>query len=310
MTVLVVRRNLARIVQYPCSDWNGKALTIPTPDGPVVASNRVELADAQATAEDESAVVMTMGALHDGHIALIRAARDRVGSDGIVTVTIFVNPLQFGAGEDLDRYPRTLDADLGICRDEGVDLVFAPDREEMYPGGEPLVTVDPGPLAADLEGPARPGHFAGVLTVVAKLLNLVLPTYAIFGEKDYQQLVLIRRMVRDLEMPYEIVGAPTVREPDGLALSSRNRYLSTDERAKALALSRALDAGADAGPRGMAAVLASARTVLEGEHVHADYLQLRDPELGPAPSKGEARLLVAATIGATRLIDNVAVMLP
>jgi pantothenate synthetase len=137
---------------------------------------------------------MTMGALHDGHVALIRAARDRVGSDGAITVTIFVNPLQFGAGEDLERYPRTLDTDLDICRAEGVDVVFAPDRDDMYPDGRPQVTVDPGPLAGELEGLSRPTHFAGVLTVVAKLLNLTVPTYALFGEKDYQQLVLVRRM--------------------------------------------------------------------------------------------------------------------
>jgi pantoate--beta-alanine ligase len=289
---------------------NGTTLTIPAADGPVVASTRAELADAEAAVDAESAVVMTMGALHGAHAALIRAARDLVGPDGAVMVTIFVNPLQFGPGEDFDRYPRTFDADLELCRKQGVDLVFAPDREEMYPGREPVVTINPGWLGAELEGAARPTHFAGVLTVVAKLLNLTVPTYALFGEKDYQQLVLIRRMVRDLEMPYEVVGVPTVREPDGLALSSRNGYLSADERSKALALSRALNEGADAGPRGMAAVLACARTVLEDAHLHADYLQLRDEELGPAPASGTARLLVAARVGTTRLIDNVAVTLP
>ncbi len=253
---------------------------------------------------------MTMGALHEGHAALIRAARARAGTGGTVTVTIFVNPLQFGTGEDLGRYPRSFEADLALCGGEGADIVFAPERDEMYPSGEPVVTVDPGRRGADLEGRARPTHFAGVLTVVAKLLNLTVPTYAVFGEKDYQQLVLIRRMVRELEMPYEIVGVPTVREPDGLALSSRNRYLSDDERAAALGLPRALDAGVDAGSRGLAAVLAAARTVLEDAHIHAEYLQLRDPELGPAPRTGDARLLVAAVIGTTRLIDNVAVHLP
>jgi pantoate--beta-alanine ligase len=254
---------------------------------------------------------MTMGALHDGHVALIRAARDRVGSDGAITVTIFVNPLQFGAGEDLERYPRTLDADLDICRAEGVDVVFAPPRDDMYPDGRPQVTVDPGSLAGELEGASRPTHFAGVLTVVAKLLNLTVPTYALFGEKDYQQLVLVRRMVRDLEMPYQIVAVPTVREPDGLALSSRNRFLGGDERSAALAFSRSLFAGVDAAPRGKRAVLEAGRAVLENAHgIDVDYFELRDPELGPAPVTGEARLLVAGRVGATRLIDNAAVTLP
>jgi pantoate--beta-alanine ligase len=267
--------------------------------------------EAQATAEPETAVVMTMGALHDGHVALIRAARDRVGPDGAITVTIFVNPLQFGAGEDLGRYPRTLEADLDLCRAERVDLVFAPDRDEMYPAGVPEVTVDPGPLARELEGAARPTHFAGVLTVVAKLLNLTIPTYALFGEKDYQQLVLIRQMTRDLEMPYEIVAVPTVREPDGLAMSSRNRYLTGDERSAALALSRSLSAGVEAAPGGVPAVLEAGRTALdEARGIEVDYFELRDPELGPAPASGAARLLVAARVGATRLIDNAAVRLP
>jgi pantoate--beta-alanine ligase len=278
---------------------------------PVVARNRAELADTLGTAEAETAVVMTMGALHDGHVALIRAARERVGAQGVVTVTIFVNPLQFGAGEDLDKYPRTPDADLKICAAEGVDVVFTPERDELFPGDGPMVTIDPGKLAAELEGSFRPTHFGGVLTVVAKLLNLTVPTYAFFGEKDYQQLVLIRRMVRGLEMPFEIVGVPTVREADGLALSSRNRYLSTEERAAALALSRALSAGVATASKGRAAVLAAGRTVLETAHdVRVDYFVLRDPELGTAPASGEARLLIAGRVGSTRLIDNMAVTLP
>jgi pantoate--beta-alanine ligase len=280
-------------------------------DSLVVARRRAELADTLGTAETETAVVMTMGALHDGHLALIRAARQRVGAEGVVTVTIFVNPLQFGAGEDLDHYPRTLDTDLDICAAEGVDVVFAPEQDEMYPPDRPLVRIDPGKLAAELEGTARPSHFAGVLTVVAKLLNLTVPTYAFFGEKDYQQLVLIRRMVRDLEMPFEIVAVATVREPDGLALSSRNRYLTPAERSSALALSRALTAGVAAAPNGMASVLAAGRTVLETAHdVRVDYFVLRDPELRRAPMSGEARLLIAGRVGATRLIDNMAVTLP
>jgi pantoate--beta-alanine ligase len=174
-----------------------------------------------------------------------------------------------------------------------------------------MVTIDPGRLAAELEGSVRPTHFSGVLTVVAKLLNLTVPTYAFFGEKDYQQLVLIRRMVRDLEMPFDIVGVPTVREPDGLALSSRNQYLSPEERSAALALSRALTAGVEAAPKGMAAVLATGRTVLESAHdVRVDYFVLRDPELGQTPVSGEARLLIAGRVGATRLIDNMALTLP
>ncbi|MFF4120190.1 pantoate--beta-alanine ligase [Streptomyces sp. NPDC001714] len=191
------------------------------------------------------AVVMTMGALHEGHATLIRAAREIAGRDGEVVVTVFVNPLQFGAGEDLDRYPRTLDADLKIAEQAGADVVFAPSVDEVYPGGEPQVRVTAGPMGTRLEGASRPGHFDGVLTVVAKLLHLTRPDAALFGQKDAQQLAVIRRMVRDLNFGIEIVGVPTVRESDGLALSSRNRYLSADERRTALTLSRALFAGRD-----------------------------------------------------------------
>ncbi|WP_203433682.1 pantoate--beta-alanine ligase [Jiangella asiatica] len=279
--------------------------------GPVVARTRDQLADALAAADTVSSVVMTMGALHDGHRALIRAARDLVGGDGSVIVTIFVNPLQFGPGEDLERYPRTFESDLAACADEGVDLVFAPDDAELYPGGQPVVTVEPGTLGRELEGAVRPGHFAGVLTVVAKLLNLTVPTYAVFGEKDYQQLTLIRRMVADLELPYQIVGVPTVREADGLALSSRNRYLSDEEHTAALALSRALRAGADAAGSGPDAVVAAAAAELKPDAVAVDYLELRGPRLEPAPEHGPARLLVAARVGrGTRLIDNAAIELP
>ncbi|MER7947765.1 pantoate--beta-alanine ligase [Streptomyces sp. NPDC096079] len=189
------------------------------------------------------AVVMTMGALHEGHATLIRTARERVGPDGTVVVTVFVNPLQFGAGEDLDRYPRTLDADLELARAAGASAVFAPSADEVYPGGEPQVRITAGPMGERLEGASRPGHFDGMLTVVAKLLHLTTPDLAFFGQKDAQQLALIRRMARDLNFPVEIVGVETVRESDGLALSSRNRYLSDGERRTALALSRALFAG-------------------------------------------------------------------
>ncbi|MEU1118670.1 pantoate--beta-alanine ligase [Streptomyces sp. NPDC005879] len=191
------------------------------------------------------AVVMTMGALHDGHASLIRAARRAAGPGGEVVVTVFVNPLQFGAGEDLDRYPRTLEADVKIAEQAGADVVFAPDVDEVYPGGEPQVRITAGPMGTVLEGATRPGHFDGMLTVVAKLLHLTAPDLALFGQKDAQQLALIRRMVRDLNFPAEIIGIPTVREDDGLALSSRNRYLSPDERRTALALSQALFAGRD-----------------------------------------------------------------
>lgn len=196
-------------------------------------------------AAGRTAVVMTMGALHEGHATLIRAAREHVGSEGFVIVTVFVNPLQFGAGEDLDRYPRTLDADLKTAEEAGADVVFAPSAEEVYPGGEPQVRITAGPMGERLEGASRPGHFDGVLTVVAKLLHLTRPDVALFGRKDAQQLALIRRMAADLNFPVEIVGVPTVREPDGLALSSRNRYLSADERRTALALSGALFAARD-----------------------------------------------------------------
>ncbi|MBD9702945.1 pantoate--beta-alanine ligase [Streptomyces sp. ID01-12c] len=191
------------------------------------------------------AVVMTMGALHEGHATLVRTAREIAGDAGEVVVTVFVNPLQFGAGEDLDRYPRTLDADVELAELSGADVVFAPSVDEVYPGGEPEVRITAGPMGERLEGASRPGHFDGMLTVVAKLLHLTRPDVALYGQKDAQQLALIRRMVRDLNFGIEIVGVPTVREPDGLALSSRNRYLSTGERRTALALSQALFAGRD-----------------------------------------------------------------
>ena len=279
----------------------------------VRADTRVELHGALAKASGEPArsgrmaLVPTMGALHEGHRALIRRARAEVGRDGTVVVSVFVNPTQFGPGEDLDRYPRTIDADLEACAAEGVDVVFTPAVEEMYPAGpDGSVTVDPGPLGSVLEGASRPGHFAGVLTVVAKLLGLVRPDVAVFGEKDYQQLALIRRMVADLCLPVEVVGAETVREADGLAMSSRNRYLDTDERLDAVALSQALFAARESADRGAAAALGSARAELRRTHlVDLDYLEITAPDLGPAPESGPARMLVAARVGSTRLIDNV-----
>ncbi|MDT4959357.1 MAG: pantoate--beta-alanine ligase [Pseudonocardiales bacterium] len=252
-------------------------------------------------------LVPTMGALHAGHRANMAQARELCES---VIVTIFVNPLQFAPTEDLAVYPRTLDDDVAMCEQAGVDVVWAPPAADVYPDGTAQVRVDPGPLGAELEGAVRPEHFSGVLTVVAKLLNLTRPAVAFFGEKDYQQLTLIRRMAADLELGVGIAGVPTVREADGLALSSRNVFLSADDRRSALALSRALQAGIDAAPRGAVAVMDAGRAVLAAEpKVAVDYLALRGPDLGPAPEHGEARLLVAARVGRTRLIDNMAVTL-
>jgi pantoate--beta-alanine ligase len=251
-----------------------------------------------------------MGALHAGHASLMERARKEVGSDAPVVVSIFVNPMQFGPGEDLDRYPRTFDTDLDVCVEQGVDIVFAPSVDEVYPGGEPQVTVEPGPLGSRLEGASRPTHFRGVLTVVAKLLGLVRPDVAVFGEKDYQQLVLIRRMVSDLCLGVDVVGAEIVREADGLALSSRNRYLEDDHRWRATALSRTLFAARDAAKHGADAALAAARHELRhARGVDLDYLELTGPDLGPVPTEGPARMLIAARVGSTRLIDNVALTL-
>jgi len=250
-------------------------------------------------------LVPTMGALHEGHLALVRAAK-RV-SGAVVVVSIFVNPLQFGANEDLDKYPQTLDDDLAQLRAEGVDIAFTPTGAEMYPDG-PRTSVQPGPLGAELEGASRPAHFAGVLTVVLKLLQIMRPDQAFFGEKDYQQLVLIRQMVADLNVDVAIIGVPIVREPDGLAMSSRNRYLGDVEREQAGALSAALLAGMYAASGGTPAALDAARAVLdEVPAIEVDYVQVRDPVLGPAPDEGTARMLLAARLGATRLLDNIAI---
>ena len=274
---------------------------------PAVAGSVAELRDLRAALGGPVALVPTMGALHEGHRALVRAARERAAG---VVVSVFVNPTQFGPGEDFDRYPRTWDADLAALAEEGADLVFHPEVDDVYPPGALGVTVDPGPLGSVLEGAVRPGHFAGVLTVVSKLFGLVRPDVALFGEKDYQQLTLIRAMARELALGVEVVGVPTVREDDGMALSSRNRYLDPAQRAAAATISAALRAGADAGSRGADAVLAAARTVLAAQPTLAqDYLELTDPDLGPAPTAGPARLLVAARAGTNRLLDNIAVTL-
>jgi pantoate--beta-alanine ligase len=290
---------------------------------PAVATTRDELAKLLAparTAEEVVTFVPTMGALHEGHASLMSTAR---GHGDQTVVSIFVNPMQFGAGEDLDRYPRTFDADLAICEREGVDVVFAPSVEEVYPLGFETVasatsstsggvTVDPGPLADVLEGKTRPGHFRGVLTVVAKLFGLVQPDVAVFGQKDYQQLALIRQMVSDLCMDIEIVGAETIREADGLAMSSRNRFLTPDDRKAAAALSRALRAAQERAEYGVAAARWAAMSELKAEPgIELDYLKLTTPDLGELAddAQGEARILVAARVGTTRLIDNMPIEL-
>jgi pantoate--beta-alanine ligase len=274
---------------------------------PVVAGTAAELRKLLADLPGPVALVPTMGALHEGHRMLVRVARERAAT---VVVSVFVNPTQFGPGEDFDRYPRTWDADLAAMADEGADVVFHPPVEEVYPPRAVGVTVDPGPLGSVLEGAIRPGHFAGVLTVVTKLFGLVRPDLALFGEKDYQQLTLVRALARELALPVEVLGVPTVREEDGLALSSRNRYLDPGQRAAAATISGALRAGAAAGAEGAEAVLAAARAVLDRRpDLLQDYLELTDTDLGPAPAAGPARLLVAVRAGSTRLLDNAEIRL-
>ena len=261
-------------------------------------------------------LVPTMGALHRGHRVLLRRAREIAGQHGTVVVSVFVNPLQFGPGEDFGSYPRTLDADLVICAEEGVGAVFAPSPGEMYPS-PPLIRVDPGPVGLLLEGHSRSGFFIGVLTVVLKLFAVVRPDVAVFGQKDAQQLALVRQMATDLDLGIEVAGVPIVRDPDGLAVSSRNTYLSPAERSTALALPRGLAAGAEAAASGPAAVLAAARAVLDkaaaaDPPLVLDYLELVDPVTFTGVGdgyQGQALLLVAARSGTTRLIDNAQVEL-
>ena len=288
----------------------------------IVAHSREELKAGREKLPQPLVLVPTMGALHDGHLALLRTARELAGPQGTVAISIFVNPLQFGPNEDLDAYPRTLDEDLALCEAAGVDLVFAPSVREMYPQ-EQLVRVDPGPAGEILEGEFRPGFFNGVLTVVLKLFSLVRPDTAVFGQKDAQQLVLVRRMVADFGLGIEIESVPTVRAADGLALSSRNKYLSAAERAVAPVLHRALAAGAGAAAHGPGAVLAAAREVLDaadrelpaGAAPRVDYLTLADGGSYRAVRdndldfRGMAVLAIAARVGTTRLIDNVLVEL-
>ena len=267
-----------------------------------------ELTLARAQLGGSLALVPTMGALHAGHMALVEEARRRAGQ---VAATIFVNPLQFGAGEDLGRYPRREAEDARMLEEAGCDLLWLPSVENIYPSGF-ATTVTVAGVSERWEGEARPGHFDGVATVVAKLLLSVRPDVAVFGEKDFQQLAVIRRMVRDLNVGVEIVGAPTVREPDGLALSSRNAYLSEDERRRAVALPDALNSARRAIRSGSAvsAALEEARDLLRNAGFsRIDYLaHVNAATLEPlAASEGETRLIAAAVIGSTRLIDNIAV---
>ncbi|GAA3605513.1 pantoate--beta-alanine ligase [Marihabitans asiaticum] len=280
------------------------------PSTPRVARTRDELRAARAELAGQTAVVMTMGALHEGHATLIRQAREEADH---VVVTIFLNPLQFGPREDLSKYPRTFDDDLAICEREGADLVFAPTPDVVYPDGDPGVRISAGPLGDVLEGQSRPGHFDGMLTVVAKLMHLTGGDAFYFGQKDAQQLLLIRRMVRDVDFPAQVVSVPTVREADGLAMSSRNTYLTDSDREVALSLSQALSAGAAAAAEGPSSVRRAARAVLVQEPlVLVDYLVLVHPttlEDVPEWYRGEALLAVAGRVGTTRLIDNTPVVI-
>jgi len=284
---------------------------------PTLVRTRAEL-DAALAADDgpRRAVVMTMGALHAGHLSLVERARALADT---VVVTIFVNPLQFAPTEDLSRYPRDLDGDVRLLTAPGLlregDVVFAPTPDVVYPDGDPVVRVSAGSVGDVLEGAARPGHLDGVLTVVLKLMHLTRPDVALYGEKDAQQLAAIRRMVHDLDVPVEVVGAPLVRDADGLALSSRNAYLSADKRDRALGLSRALRAGVDRARAGAAAddVRAAAGAELAASGVDdVDYVALVDPSTFadvPDDGTGDALLLLAARVGSTRLIDNTALTL-
>jgi pantoate--beta-alanine ligase len=255
------------------------------------------------------ALVPTMGYLHEGHLSLLREARRRAGPEGLAVASIFVNPTQFGPQEDLARYPRDLPGDLAKCASAGIDAVLAPERPDQVFAAGHQTWIEVGPVAQGLCGARRPGHFRGVATVVTKLFHLTRPQVALFGEKDWQQLQVIRAMVRDLDLDVEVVGMPIVREADGLARSSRNAYLSPEERQRALALSRALAAAQErvrAGERDPARLTAEARASLEAAGARVDYAEIVHPEsLQPlervAPG---SRMLVAAYLGTTRLIDN------
>jgi pantoate--beta-alanine ligase len=256
------------------------------------------------------ALVPTLGALHEGHLALVDRAREVADT---VVVSIFVNPLQFGPDEDFEKYPRDLSADLEALSEHGVAVVFAPTVAEMYPDGGTQVKVTGGEVAELFEGRSRPGHFDGVLTVVAKLLGIVRPAFVLFGQKDAQQVFLVQRMVLDLNVATRVEVVETVRADDGLALSSRNRYLNADERRAAVAISRALEAAASAADRGIDSVLAAAQSVFMDERlVKLEYLKVVNPRTFlPVDDgyRGPARVLIAARVGAARLIDNDAIYL-
>lgn len=268
------------------------------------------VADRSRAAGRSIGFVPTMGYLHDGHGSLMRAARS---DNDVIVASIFVNPLQFAPDEDLDAYPRDLDRDRAVAAANGVDLLFVPTGAEMYPHGAVLTTVSVAEISQRWDGESRPTHFAGVTTVVSKLFNIVGACRAYFGDKDFQQLAIIRRMVTDLSMPVEVIGCPIIREPDGLAMSSRNVYLSPENRAAAPVLRRALDAGAQAvkgGERDPTEVAAAMRAVVAQQpRARLDYVAVVDPETLETPTRigAETRLLIAANLGDTRLIDNCSV---
>ncbi|MEO6079166.1 MAG: pantoate--beta-alanine ligase [Steroidobacteraceae bacterium] len=256
-------------------------------------------------------LVPTMGSLHEGHMSLLEAARQRADR---VIASVFVNPLQFGPGEDFERYPRTPEDDQRLLANAGCDLLFMPAVAEIYPAGPSATLVTVKSLSVVLCGAVRPGHFDGVATVVAKLFGIVQPDFAVFGEKDYQQLAIIRQMTADLDLPVQIVGAPTVRAPDGLALSSRNRYLSEAERAQAPRIHATLQAVASrivAGERNFAALAAHGEADLRAAHMQPDYFEIRDAQtlLEPTHKSRELVILTAARLGKARLIDNLRAVL-
>jgi pantoate--beta-alanine ligase len=279
--------------------------TMTVPVARSVAEVRQAVREARAAGKTV-ALVPTMGYLHEGHLSLLDAARARAD---VVMLSIFVNPLQFGPSEDLDRYPRDLERDLELAASRATDLVFAPSAAEMYPHGEPAVQVVPGPLADRLCGASRPGHFRGVLTVVAKLFGIFQPDVAVFGQKDFQQAALIRRMADDLDIPVRVEVAPIVREADGLAMSSRNVYLSAAERTGALALSRALERARGlygAGEVDAATLRAALWSTMSVPGVEPEYAEVFDPRtLDPVVRAVPGTVMaVAARVGRTRLIDN------
>lgn len=278
-----------------------------------ILRSNAELAAWLSSTHGPRGVVLTMGALHDGHMSLVEHVRAAVPG-GTVLVTVFVNPTQFGPDEDFTRYPRTLEQDVERCERHGVDAVFVPAIDDIYPAEQPVPDYDPGNLATELEGKARSGHFAGVLKVVARLLRLTHADVTCFGEKDFQQFVLVQRLT-ELEPALRnvrFISAPVMRDVDGLALSSRNRYLSDVERQQALAIPRCIElvqAACSEGLSAQAAALEGFTMLLAAPGVTVDYVTVRGVDLGPAPARGAGRVLIAATVGGTRLLDNAPVQL-